>query len=305
MPTTETKLTRIGVIYDGNFFYHVSNYYNYYHERRARISVAGLHEFVRHQVAECEGNDVNYCQIIDAHYFRGRPRAQEAEQRGFLLRERLFDDVLVREGVVTHYLPLGSEGEKGIDVWLALEAYELAIFKRFEVTVLVACDGDFRPLVRKLNTIGTRVMLLGWDFKFVDQQGQERETRTAQVLLEESSYPIMMHQIIDDRARRSDPLVDNLFVPKETRPVMEYPETVETPNLASDRGETESNVDGTIHNLKNGFGFITPVTGGPNIFFYHGEIMNADFNDLKIGDLVRYKVGHNERGPCAVEIELV
>lgn len=73
-------------------------------------------------------------------------------------------------------------------MWLALEAYELAIYKRFDVSVLVACDGDFRPLVRKLNTLGTRVVLLAWDFKYFDATGQERETRTAQVLLDEVSY---------------------------------------------------------------------------------------------------------------------
>jgi len=58
----------------------------------------------------------------------------------------------MREGVVTHYLPLTQSagrviGEKGIDVWLALEAYELAIYKRFDVSVLIAGDGDFLPLV--------------------------------------------------------------------------------------------------------------------------------------------------------------
>jgi len=100
------------VFYDGNFFFHVSNYYHYHHDRRARISVAGLHEFIRHQVADSEGCDVRYCQIVDAHYFRGRPKAVDAEQRGVLLRERAFDDVLVREGVVTHYLPLGPPGVK-------------------------------------------------------------------------------------------------------------------------------------------------------------------------------------------------
>ena len=59
----DSKLTRIGVFYDGNFFFHVSNYYHYSHERKARISVAGLHEFIRHQVADSEGCDVKYCQI--------------------------------------------------------------------------------------------------------------------------------------------------------------------------------------------------------------------------------------------------
>jgi hypothetical protein len=169
----KSKLTRIGVFYDGNYFFHVSNYYQYQHARKARISIDGLHEFIRHQVSEAEGEDVKYCQIVDAHYFRGRPRAQEAEARGLLLRERQFDDILMREGVITHYLPLGPDGEKGIDVWLALETYELAIYKRFDVIVLIACDGDFLPLVRKLNALGARVMLLGWGFSYIDQSGKD------------------------------------------------------------------------------------------------------------------------------------
>jgi uncharacterized LabA/DUF88 family protein len=52
--------------------------------------------------------------------------------------------------------------EKGIDVWLALEAYDLAVHKRFDVLVLFAGDQDFVPLVRKVNGLGTRVMLIAW-----------------------------------------------------------------------------------------------------------------------------------------------
>ncbi len=89
----------------------------------------------------------------------------------------------------------------------------MAIYKRFDVIVLVACDGDFLPLVRKLSTLGTRVMLLGWDFKYVDHNGIDRETRTAQVLLDEVTYPVMMHAIIEERTR-SD-LVNGLFVPRK------------------------------------------------------------------------------------------
>ena len=227
------KLTRIGIFYDGNFFFHVSNYYHYHHETAARISIGGLHAFVRQQVADCEKSDPRYCQIVDAHYFRGRLRAADAEDRDLLYKERVFDDVLVREGVTTHYLPLTREGEKGIDVWLALEAFELAIYKRFDVIVLVVCDGDFLPLVRKLNTLGTRVMVLGWDFRYLDPNSNERETRTAQVLLDEVTYPIMMHPIIEDRARLRDPLINGLFVPRKDsgsnpmipRPVFPAPAT--------------------------------------------------------------------------------
>jgi cold shock CspA family protein len=318
MSAMEGKLTRIGIFYDGNFFFHVSNYYHYHHERRARISIGGLHAFIRQQVADCEKTDPRYCQIVDAHYFRGRLRAADAEDRDLLYKERVFDDVLVREGVTTHYLPLTREGEKGIDVWLALEAYELAIYKRFDVVVLVVCDGDFLPLVRKLNTLGTRVMVLGWDFHFVDPNGNDRETRTAQVLLDEVTYPIMMHPIIEDRARLRDALVNGLFVlrkefsfpPSIARPAGQIPSP--PPQLPSgERGERGSVlsggekgpvITGWIQALKSGYGFIVPDQGGPNMFFFHEDVIDADFLDLKVGDRVQYVIGQNDRGACAKDV---
>jgi len=321
MAAMEGRLTRIGIFYDGNFFFHVSNYYHYHHERRARISISGLHAFIRQQVADCEKCDPRYCQIVDAHYFRGRLRASEAEDRDLLYKERVFDDVLVREGVTTHYLPLTREGEKGIDVWLALEAYEMAIYKRFDVVVLVVCDGDFLPLVRKLNTLGTRVMVLGWDFRYSDANGNERETRTAQVLLDEVTYPIMMHPIIEDRARQRDPLINGLFVPRKesgSNPMIPRPASLVSPTadrrdavpannvagngghgLASAHGPSAS---GWIRTLKSGYGFIVPDEGGPDLFFFHEDVSDGDFLELKSGDRVRFVIGQNDRGPCAKEV---
>src|SRR5688572_5681614 len=179
-------LTRIGIFYDGNFFHVVSNYYAYNHARKARISISGLHDFIRQRVAHEEHVDARLCQVVDVHYFRGRFSADEADAAGKLYSERLFDDVLVREGVTTHYLPMGfSRTEKGIDVWFALEAYELAIYKRFDVCVLVAGDSDYVPLVRKLNTLGTRVMVVGWDFEYRDRADRTQTTKTSQAPLSE------------------------------------------------------------------------------------------------------------------------
>jgi len=298
MAETDGKLTRVGIFYDGNFFYHVSNYYQYHHDRRARISISGLHAFVRQQVAECEGIDPRRCQIVDAHYFRGRLRASDAEDRDLLFKERVFEDVLIREGVTTHYLPLSRDGEKGIDVWLALEAFELAIYKRFDVSVLVASDGDFLPLVRKLNTLGTRVMILGWDFKFIDQNGNDRETRTAQVLLDEVTYPIMMNPVIDDRGRQKDPLINGLFVPRRD---YNFAATAAPQALPAPTSGTEPET-GLIQNLKNGFGFIVPDRPGPNMFFFHADMVGIDFLDLKAGDRVEYVIGQNDRGACAKQV---
>jgi cold shock CspA family protein len=292
----DRKLTRIGVFYDGNFFSHVSNYYTYHHERRARLSIGGLHHFIRTEVARCENVDSRFCQIVDAHYFRGRVSANEAEQRNILRSDRAFDDVLMREGVVTHYLPLTPTGEKGIDVWLALEVLELAVYKRFNVSVLITGDRDFVPLIRKLNTLGTRVMLLGWSFKYTNDRGEERATETSQQLLEEVTYPILMSDEIDDRTRKNDPLIANLFLPKkESRLVVPDVHEVAVPADAA---------TGTIMSLKEGFGFIKSPGAPDNLFFHHSDVVNRDFNDLTVGDSVTCSIEKTDRGYAAKKVTL-
>src|SRR5947208_1820034 len=115
MIPVQSPMRRVAVFYDGNFFFHVSNYYQYHHERRQRVSVGGLHDFIREEVAVRENVDGRFSQITEAHYFRGRLRASEADDRDLLYRERQFDDVLLREGVRAHYLPMSRDGERGID----------------------------------------------------------------------------------------------------------------------------------------------------------------------------------------------
>ncbi|MCG8327874.1 MAG: NYN domain-containing protein [Chitinophagales bacterium] len=319
--STKSSLTKIAVFYDGNYFYHVSNYYNYVHERKSRISIKGLHEFIRRKVSdlEGEGNAHQLCQIVDAHYFRGRLSASEASSKGKqLYYDRVFDDILMSEGVTTHYLPLrsfyGRRTEKGVDVWLALEAFELAFYKKFDVLVLIASDGDYVPLVRKLNSLGTRVMILSWDFEFVDDYGNNRSTRTSQDLLEESAYPIAMHELIDNRVTRDSFPVNNLFVPKQERDVerdgqriigeYEGGEEDEVNYNRLDVPSGDKNIS-TVLSLKEGYGFISYPPN--NLFFHYSEINNVDFNELRIGDTVSFELGTNEETgqDIAIEISLI
>jgi uncharacterized LabA/DUF88 family protein/cold shock CspA family protein len=308
----DDKLIRMGIVYDGNFFLHVSNYYLYHHDRNARISLDGLHAFVRSKVAELEGTETRYCPIVDAHYFRGRLPSKIVEERNRLLSERVFEDILIRQNITTHYLPVSGSAEKGIDVWLALETYELAVLKRYNVIVLIAGDGDFVPLVRKLNALGTRVMLLGWDFRYQDENGEERETRTSQALQAECTYPMLMSSVIDD-ADADDALINNLFVPapafpREVREPRESSRPAYTassaravsPSVATD---DDSLYEGNIKRIKEGYGFITAPQLEGDIFFYHTDVLNNEFNDLAEGDLVEFKLGKNEKGITAREIE--
>jgi uncharacterized LabA/DUF88 family protein/cold shock CspA family protein len=338
MNQMNSPLIRVGVFYDGNYFLKISDYYYFQHERKARISLEGLHEFIRHQVAEEEDVDVRLAQITTSHFFRGRLSATEARDKDRLFHDRLLDDILMNLGVCTHYMPLktrdGRLQEKGIDVWLSLEALEMALHKTLDVVVLIAGDSDYVPLIRKLNTVGTRVMLLNWDFKYEDFKGETRVTRASQHLLEQATYPVAMHAVIDRGLQEQDEVVENMFV-TQSEPAAFAPSTTglsygsapaaattaasaaapvaagtaAAPKVIRTTGPTAAGPVGTvgistIKNLKNGFGFV--VMPPNNLFFSYADLSEGDFNDLREGDWVEFTVGRNHRDEdCARNVRKV
>ena len=218
---SDGRLVRIAVFFDGGYLDEVSRYYKFGHPRRARLSVQGIQAFVRRKVAEFEKVEEHFCQIVESHYFRGRFPAAEAAAAGKLEDQAAFDDILIRAGIVQHHLPIriGREGrpqEVGTELWLSLEAFDLAVHKPFEVCALICCDSDYVPLARKLSGLGIRTMVLAWDFQyeFTDPQGNRRrkETRTSQALIEACTYPVMMAPLLDDRSKKDDRLLEGLFV---------------------------------------------------------------------------------------------
>lgn len=279
-------ILRIGIFYDGYYFYKVSNYYKYEHEKRARISISGLHDFIRSEIAAFTKTDIRQCRIIDAHYFKGRSSARELGEK--VQSERVFEDILMRENIVSHYLPLrfGENNmvqEKGIDVWLALEAYELAIYKHFDILVLVAGDGDYVPLVRKLHTVGTQVMLICWDFSYHNENGDVVETRTSRQLQEEVFFPVFMHQKIE---QGNSDYIKDLFV---TDKFFDKPLVVNHKQEVSDNEEKEEFVSTIFSINPNGFGFIKDEERN-NIFFHYSRVTNCEFYELKFGMNVKYCV---------------
>jgi cold shock CspA family protein/uncharacterized LabA/DUF88 family protein len=281
-------ILRIGIFYDGYYFYKVSNYYKYEHEKKARISISGLHEFIRSEVAVMTDTDIRQCQIIDAHYFKGRSSAKELGEK--VQSERIFEDILMRENIVSHYLPLryGENNvaqEKGIDVWLALEAYELAIYKHFDILVLVAGDGDYVPLVRKLHTLGTQVMLICWDFAYHNESGDMVETKTSRQLLDEVFYPVQMYQRIE---QNNSDYIKKLFVPDRSLEKSQSLFNFKNENITGSYAENAQEYESSIFSInKNGFGFIKNEEIN-NIFFHYSTITNKDFSELQPGMMVKY-----------------
>jgi uncharacterized LabA/DUF88 family protein/cold shock CspA family protein len=292
------NLIRIGVFYDGNYFSGVSNYYNYQHSLRRRISIRGLHHFIKEQVAEVLGTGASLSHIVDAHYFRGRLPAQEAAQKGKLLYyERLFDDILNSEGVTTHYMPLKEQHfkrvEKGLDVWLALEAFEMAVYKKFSVVVLLAGDGDYLPLVRKLNTLGVRVMVLGWDYEYTDDEGARYQHRVSRELLTEATYPVRMHDLINDR-RSDEDFLSQLFLLKSRTDITEPSPLADEEIEEEEVYEDEELHSSYVFSLKDGFGFIKHPPN--NLFFHYTNLQDCNFEELRPGDPVRFVIGEKEDG---------
>jgi cold shock CspA family protein len=206
--------------------------------------------------------------------------------------------------VQTHYLPLkdmmGRKKEKGIDVLMALETYELCMLKRYDVVVLVASDGDHVPLVRKLHGLGCKTMLLGWDFEFTDaESGEQQYTRTSTDLWNEVTYPLQMHDLVDEGLRDNDEVIRDFFVVRENLPRELEDQPMGLPDM-----DPEARHKSTVMSMMNGYGFIRFPDN--NLFFLRDDLEGAEFSDLRIGDGVEFSVAVNSRGQrVARHIKLV
>lgn len=169
-----TGYLSIGVFIDGGYYAKINRALKA--EESSIIRVRSLFDFICKRLAAKEEINEEDCQITEAHYFRGRFRVRDAYDKHLLYNERKFEDTLIENDVVFHYKHLREverDGrtevvEKGIDVWFALEAYELATFRHFDYVVLITGDADHEMLVRKLKALKIKTVLLTWNLHSVD-----------------------------------------------------------------------------------------------------------------------------------------
>jgi uncharacterized LabA/DUF88 family protein len=91
---------------------------------------------------------------------------------------------------------------------------DLTIARKFDVVVIVGGDSNYHHLVSKLNGIGVRVLVMGWNIQYeVDSPSglRRKYIKTSNALMEECSYPVWLDRIIDQGMESNDKLVMNMF----------------------------------------------------------------------------------------------
>ena len=66
-------------------------------------------------IARHFGIDRKLLYITEAHYYRGRFRASDANKRNLLMKERQFEDSLIENDIIFHYKHLRPQESGGIN----------------------------------------------------------------------------------------------------------------------------------------------------------------------------------------------
>lgn len=155
-------MLRIGVFYDGSHFNYGQNYF--YGRKLGWLTFQPFHrlleDYLRHRYKDYSDHKVVY-----AAWYQGLfTTAQTDEHQLKVFRNRHQD--LLRAGIESKFHPMSqSQGEKGIDVAMAIDILQIGLDGIIDIAVLVTGDGDFVPLVRALMKRGIGVMVAYFDFK--------------------------------------------------------------------------------------------------------------------------------------------
>lgn len=210
MENTENTIKSIGLFIDGGYYAKVNEALE--ENLSLNINVNALMNFIRRQISQLSATSFSACHITESHYFRGRYRVNDANSKHLLYSERKFEDSLIENDVIFHYKHLREiqkEGcvtviEKGIDVWFALEAYELSTIRRFDYVVLITGDADHEMLIKKLKALKIHTILLTWDVS------NDQSTSTAKLLRDEACTHLELNKLVADDKE----LLKNICKPK-------------------------------------------------------------------------------------------
>ena len=191
-------ICRLGVFYDGSFFSYARNYY--YHERQLGwLRFPELHRFLEKYIGLREQGFASY-KVVYAAWHQGLFTSKDATVDQ-LKRDRDRYHDMMHAGEEPKFLPMSqTQGEKGVDVALAVDALQIGLAQTMDVAVLVTGDGDFVPLVRTLNKQGVRVLTAY--FAFESKEG--RKSFINERLLAAANYAVDIDSLESSKEHKQD-----------------------------------------------------------------------------------------------------
>lgn len=183
------RINSIGLFIDGGYYMKINE--GLAKIGAGKVNLYNLIGYVQLAIAKRFDLDPTSCYVTESHFYQGRFRADDTTDAE-LYDDRDFEDRLIYNDVVFHYkhigvLADGGHREKGIDVWYALETYELAMFRDFDFVVLITGDADHEMLARKIKALKKQVVLLTWNFADPDS--------TSPALKEECTFHIDLAEL--------------------------------------------------------------------------------------------------------------
>ncbi len=155
-------ILRIGVFYDGSHFNYAQNHF--WGKKLGWLSFQPMHKLFEDYIRKHYQGFLDYKVVYAAWYQGLHPTTQATEKNLKLDRNRHQD--LLHAGIEAKFHPMSqTQGEKGIDVAMAIDILQVGIEGTIDVAILVTGDGDFVPLVRALMKKGMGVIVAYFEYE--------------------------------------------------------------------------------------------------------------------------------------------
>ena len=187
---------RIGVFYDGTYFIKAQNYF--WGQNYGWLSFQEFHKLIENLIRTREQAHLSY-KVVYSAWFQGVHKESVAQESNLRLdRKRQFD--MLHAGIEPKNVPMSeSQGEKGIDVYMAVETLQIGLDDKIDVAVLVTGDGDFVPLVRALMKNGVKVLVSYFEYEDGVNKGFANER-----LINAANHSININSLEFDREFKAD-----------------------------------------------------------------------------------------------------
>jgi len=218
-----SNILRVGIYLDGGYLQAISNYYYYETSRHTRIRVAGIQEYCRAYLSREYGRPPSQIAITEAHWYkvrmdkgrdkdRGRLRGVASNDSEQIQKERAFENHLIRLGYRIHYIGPYQAEAYTCATHLAMDCYDHAQLRRFDVCFLLVYRIEMLPLLNRLVALGIPVYVLVWNISSASFSLHNSLALVPQV----DAHFLPMNDIVDGAdSDEMTPMVDGLFLSSE------------------------------------------------------------------------------------------